>query len=99
MSNDLYVIDASVIDKPSSIAGLPAEARIVVIAPEVDGLVQLQTALIGSTGYDSLQIVTHGSAERALADKDESRGRSPGRACQGAAEAGRAGAESHQPAG
>ncbi|WP_079437358.1 DUF4347 domain-containing protein [Zoogloea sp. LCSB751] len=58
----VYVVDSSLEDLASLLAGLPAGAELVLLDPNQDGLTQILNALDGHSGVDALHILTHGSA-------------------------------------
>lgn len=59
MSN-IYFIDSRVQFDQALLSALPADAIWHLIGPDEDGVAQIQAALTGVTGLDSIQIVSHG---------------------------------------
>ena len=61
-STSLVIIDGSVYDYASLVAGLKLGTEVVILDPHQDGVAQITAALQGRTGIDSLQIISHGAA-------------------------------------
>ena len=62
MIKNLVFVDSRVADYQTLIAGLGTDSAWVLINADQDGVVQMQAALAGYSGLDSIQIVSHGSA-------------------------------------
>jgi serralysin len=62
MTRSLVFIDSRVAGYQSLIAGLNADTGWVLLDSEHDGLAQMQAALVGYSGLESIQILSHGSA-------------------------------------
>jgi len=61
MSGNLLFIDSRVADKESLIASLATDTEWYVLDADRDGLDQMVDILKGRVGYDSIQIISHGS--------------------------------------
>ncbi|MEY4591710.1 MAG: hypothetical protein RIR18_605, partial [Pseudomonadota bacterium] len=61
LTNTLALIDASLPDLHTLLAGLPAQADVVLLSPERDGFTQLEEALAGHHGLAALHLITHGA--------------------------------------
>ena len=62
MIKNLFIVDSRVADYQALIAGLSADSAWVLLDSNKDGLLQMQTALAGYSGLDSIQVISHGSA-------------------------------------
>ncbi|MCK0505535.1 DUF4347 domain-containing protein [Aromatoleum anaerobium] len=62
MTKNIVFIDSRVADFQALIAGLSADTEWVLLEASEDGLAQMQAALAGYSGLDSIQIVSHGAA-------------------------------------
>lgn len=61
MVKNLVFVDSRVSNYPALIASLDANTSWVLLDPNQDGVLQMQAALAGYSGLDSIQIVSHGS--------------------------------------
>src|SRR5262245_56688911 len=61
MAQQVYVIDAGVEDADSLLAGIPADALVVRLDGDTDGVLQLAGALASLDDVSALHIVSHGS--------------------------------------
>ena len=62
MTQNLVFIDSRVADYQSLITSLSADSEWVVIDGSQDGVLQMQSALVGYRALDSIQLISHGSA-------------------------------------
>jgi hypothetical protein len=62
MYKHLVFIDSRVADFQTLVAGLSADTEWVLLDADQDGVRQMQTALAGYRGLDSIQVVSHGTA-------------------------------------
>ncbi|MEO5329138.1 MAG: DUF4347 domain-containing protein [Magnetococcus sp. THC-1_WYH] len=68
---EVVVVDPSVPNYQTLLAGVSEDAQVVILDPHKDGVEQIRAALAGHSGIASLHIVSHGSAGHlALADSD-----------------------------
>ncbi|WPO97712.1 Ig-like domain-containing protein [Pseudomonas sp. HR96] len=56
---EIYFIDASLPDRATLVADLPAHAEIVYLDPNANGLTQIADALQGRSNIDAIHIITH----------------------------------------
>ena len=61
-SHNIFFIDSRITDYQTLIGDLLADAEWSLINADEDGVKQMQSYLADKTGYDSLQIISHGSA-------------------------------------
>ena len=66
MSKTIIYIDSRVPDYEALIRPYEEDFKIVVLDAEKDGVVQLVEALAGQSGYESIQIISHGSPGRLM---------------------------------
>jgi uncharacterized delta-60 repeat protein len=62
MVKSLVFIDSRVADHQTLLSGLSADTEWVLLDADKDGVQQMQDALVGYSGLESIQIVSHGSA-------------------------------------
>ncbi|HEY9660637.1 MAG TPA: DUF4347 domain-containing protein, partial [Allocoleopsis sp.] len=61
--NTIAIIDASVAEYESLVAGLAPGVEVVVLNPTQDGIAQISNALLGRSDVDSIQIFSHGASQ------------------------------------
>ena len=66
MLDTVYFVDAGIADYQNLIAGLPADAEVIVLDSCHDGLLQMAKVLAGRMNIQSIHVLSHGSAGELL---------------------------------
>ena len=62
MGNSIVFVDWRVADIDSLLAGMPADAEVVILDGASDGLDQIAARLQGRSGIEAIHIISHGSS-------------------------------------